>query len=70
VAAGYTSERIHLYLGRQLEPSRLAMDTDEHIVVERLPFREVLAMAYDGRLIDSKSIIVIIRAARHLGIDV
>ncbi|GAB4450015.1 MAG: NUDIX hydrolase [Anaerolineae bacterium] len=66
VAPGYTTEYIHLFLGRHLTPSRLEMDSDEYIAVTRVPFDEALAMAYDGRLIDSKSIIALVRAARYL----
>lgn len=67
VAPGYTTEYIHLFLGRRLTPSRLTQDADEYITVERVPFAEAVAMAYDGRLIDSKTIIGLVRAARYLG---
>lgn len=66
VAPGYSTERIYLFLGRQLTPSRLEMDHDERIAVVRMPFDEVLAMVYDGRIMDSKTIIAVVRAARYL----
>ncbi|MBN1283897.1 MAG: NUDIX hydrolase [Anaerolineae bacterium] len=65
-AAAYTTEKIHLYLGRRLTPSRLTPDDDEYLKIERIPFTEALEMAYDGRITDSKTIIGIVRAARHL----
>ncbi len=66
VGAGYSSEEMHLYLSRRLEPSRLEPDDDESLEVVRMPFAEVLEMAYDGRLIDAKSIIAVMRAAPYL----
>ncbi len=65
VAVGYSTEKIHLFLGRQLEPAPLAMDDDEIIQIERVPFQEAVAMAQDGRLVDSKTIIALLRAARQ-----
>ncbi len=67
VAPGYSTERIYLYLARKLTPSRLEQDSDEYLAVERIPFDEVLAMAHDGRIMDAKTIIAMIRAARYLG---
>lgn len=65
-AASYTTEQVYLYLSRRLQPSQLPPDADEFLEIERIPFDQALEMAYDGRLTDAKSIIAILRAARHI----
>jgi ADP-ribose pyrophosphatase len=66
-APGYTTEYIHLFLGTDLTQSALPKDVDEVIEVVRLPFAEALRMVETGEIIDSKSIIGIMRVARLLG---
>jgi ADP-ribose pyrophosphatase len=66
VTPGYSSEVIHLFLGLKLEPASLPADDDEYIKIERLPFDQLVEMAYDGRLLDSKTIIALLRAERYL----
>lgn len=68
VAPGYTTEFIHLFLATDLHESRLQMDDDEFIEVERVPLAEAVAMIERGDLIDGKSIAGIMKVARRLGI--
>jgi ADP-ribose pyrophosphatase len=49
-APGYTSEFIHLFIATHLHESRLAMDDDEFIEVERLPLAEALKRIETGLL--------------------
>jgi ADP-ribose pyrophosphatase len=65
---GYTTEYIHLYLATQLHEDRLAADDDEFIELVRLPLPEALAQIERGAIVDSKSIIGLLRVARRLGI--
>jgi ADP-ribose pyrophosphatase len=67
VAASYNTEYITIYLARNLRPSQLEGDVDEYIDVEKLPFEDVLAMALSNEIEDSKTIIGILWAAKHLG---
>ncbi|KXK24684.1 MAG: putative ADP-ribose pyrophosphatase [Chloroflexi bacterium OLB15] len=67
VAPGYTTEFIHLFLAKGLSESRLAMDDDEFIDVQRLPFAEALAMVDRGKIIDGKSIAALLKVARLRG---
>ncbi len=64
VAPGYTTEFIHLFLARDLSESRLAMDDDEFIDVQRVPFNDALAMIDHGQIIDGKSIVGLLKVAR------
>jgi ADP-ribose pyrophosphatase len=68
VAPGYTTEYIHLFLAQGYEAAPLAMDVDEQISVERVPLREALAMIEDGRIVDGKSAIGLLRVARRLSL--
>jgi ADP-ribose pyrophosphatase len=68
VAPGYTTEYIHLFLATDLRESRLKMDDDEFIEVERVPLAEAVAMIERGDLIDGKSIAGIMKVARRIGI--
>jgi ADP-ribose pyrophosphatase len=64
---GFSNEVIHLFLARDLEPSRQSLQDDEVLTVERLPLHEAVACALDGRLHDSKSVCCLLRAASRLG---
>lgn len=44
------------------------MDADEQISVERVPLYEALKMVEDGRIIDAKSAVGLLRVARRLGL--
>ena len=61
VAPGYTSEYIHLFVCRDLEPSNLDGDDDEDIEVETLTMEEARKAIANGRIEDAKSIIGILR---------
>lgn len=68
VAAGYTSEYIHLFVCRDLTPSRTrAGDEDEDIEIETLSLDECLTAIEDGRIRDAKSQVGLLRYARRLG---
>lgn len=61
-----TDEVGYLYLARDLETGESRPDGDEVLEVRRLPFPEALAMALDGRITDSMSIVGLVKADRWL----
>ncbi len=63
---GFTDEKIHLYLARDLRPAQQSLETDEVLTVEEVAFPEAVAMARDGRICDGKSVCALLRAAAHL----
>lgn len=65
VAAGYTTEYIHLFQGTDLVKSSLPQDDDEFIEVVRLSFAQALTMIESGEIIDSKTIIGLLRIPRN-----
>jgi ADP-ribose pyrophosphatase len=68
-APGFATELMHLYLATDLrpaheEPDRLGPDEDEHLELERMPWREAVDAATDGRIVDAKSIVGLLWLAR------
>jgi ADP-ribose pyrophosphatase len=65
-APGFTEELMHLYLATGLTALEgyTGPDVDERLEVERLDWRDAVAMATDGRIADAKSIIGLLRLAR------
>ncbi len=68
VAPGYTTELIHLFLATGLSDSRLPMDDDEFIEIERIPLDDAVRRVVTGDIEDGKSITGILRAARLYGL--
>jgi ADP-ribose pyrophosphatase len=64
VAPGYSTEKIHIYLARNLTKSQAKMDEDESINLERYPFSEALEKVRTGEIRDAKSIVGLQAAAR------
>ena len=66
-APGFTSELMHLYLATDLRPAdgkRLDPDKDENLRLVRLPWRDALAAAERGEIIDAKSLVGLLWLAR------
>ena len=67
-APGFTSELMHLYLATDLrlaDGDRLGPDDDEHLLLERLPWRDALAAAERGEIADAKSLVGLLWLARQ-----
>ena len=67
VAASYTTEYITIYLAQGLRPSVREGDVDEEITVRSIPFDEAFQLALTNQIVDSKTLIGLVWAARHLG---
>jgi ADP-ribose pyrophosphatase len=65
VAPGYSTEKIHVFLARNLTKTQTRMDEDEIINVERVKFSEALRRIRAGEIQDAKSIVGL-RAAESL----
>ena len=69
-APGFASELMHLYLATDLraaDGTRLTPDADEHLLLERIPRRDAVAMAERGEFRDGKTIIALLWLDRLLG---
>jgi len=60
---GFTDEKIWLYLALDLTPTRSALEADEVLTVETLPFAEAVRRAVSGEIVDAKSVCALVRAA-------
>lgn len=61
---GFTDERIHLFVARDLSPADGRPEADEALRPVRLPLSEALSMAEDGRITDGKTLVGLLLAAR------
>ncbi len=66
MAAGYSSEYMHVFLALSLKDSPLDHDDDEFLTQVVLPLSEVMEMAQDGRLADGKSLSTLLLAMKEL----
>ena len=57
---GYLNERIHIYLATDLSVSEQNLDEEEFIEVEVYPLDEAVRMVFDGRIVDSKTVVAIL----------
>lgn len=65
----YDTEIIHMYMARKLSsPKGQSLDEDEFLDVEKLPLSQAVQQVMDGEIKDSKTQIIILKAARLLGI--
>jgi len=68
-APGFATERMTLYLATGLAPAdgeRLGPDEDEALELVRLPWREAVAAAERGEIVDAKSLVGLLWLARRL----
>ena len=61
------TQRMHLFLARDLTPARLSADEDEFIGVRRVPLDEATGLIDDGCIRDAKSIASLLLAMRVIG---
>lgn len=54
---GFCTERLHIYLAKELEQGNFNFDDDEFIEVKKIPLDDAINMIYTGQIIDSKTII-------------
>ena len=63
---GFTEELMHLYLATDLTPAGdgdgSTPDDDEHLLLERRPWRDAVAAAERGEIVDAKSIVGLLLA--------
>ena len=60
---GYTDEIIYLFVGWDIEERAQQVDEEEFIQKQRLAFKDVHEMAVNGEITDSKTALLLLRAA-------
>lgn len=66
MAAGYSTEYMHVFLALKLKDSPLEQDDDEFLTTVVVPLSEVMEMAQDGRMADGKSLSTLLLARKEL----
>jgi len=66
LAPGYSDEHMYVYLATELTADPLEQDDDEFIELEAIPVAEVLKMAQEGRIHDSKTLASLLLALPRL----
>lgn len=61
---GFCEEILHVFLATDLTPTRQQLDHDEVVEVHFLQLEEALRMVHQGEIVDSKTIIALLLAAR------
>ena len=61
---GFTDELIYLWLATELEPGTSKLDDDEFVEVVRAPLSKALTWIQEGRIVDGKSVVTLLYAAR------
>ncbi len=59
-AIGFCDEQIYIYLAENLEKGKFNLDEDEFIEVEKYSLDEAVEMVFDGRIVDSKTMIAVL----------
>ena len=62
IAPGYSTEKIHFYLARKLEQSRMNTEEDEHIELEIMPIASAIEKIRRGEIHDAKTVCGLYRA--------
>ena len=66
LAPGYSTEYMGVFLATDLKPNPLQADDDEFLTVEKIPAKEALAMAEQGKMPDAKSLAALLMARSYL----
>lgn len=59
-AIGTFDEKTDVYIGTHLKKGNVKLDPDEYIDLIHIPVKEALNMIYEGKIIDSKSVVAIL----------
>ena len=66
VTPGYSDERIHLFLARELHAGQQALAANESIQCTEVPLAEAVRMALAGEITDAKSCVALLRALSRI----
>lgn len=65
-AVGICTEKIHIYLAKNLKQGNFNFDPDEFIDVEKYNLDEAIELIYKGEIIDSKTIVGLLTCKKFL----
>lgn len=59
-AIGFCDEQIYIYLATELSQGKFNLDEDEFIEVEKYSLEDSIQMIFDGKIVDSKTMVAIL----------
>ena len=65
---GFSDEVLHMYLARDLRQGTVHPDEDEFLETDRMPLSELLDRVMSGEIQDAKTVALVLKAARYLGL--
>lgn len=68
-SAGFSTERLYIYLAMGLTQGQAHPDPNEFLDVEKIPLSRLLEMADNGQIHDAKTVAGILKTARYLRKD-
>lgn len=63
---GYDTEKIHIFIAKNLIEGKQHMDEDEFLDVIKMPYVKALMMIESGEITDAKTIIALLRAEKWM----
>lgn len=69
VSPAYDTEKIHLYLARDLTQGQMHLDDGENLVMEKHELKSLLEMIERGELLDGKTVIALLLVEKSLKND-
>ena len=67
-ACAYSDEILNIYLATGLHFGERKLDDDEFLDIQKVPLTELVRQVMSGEIIDSKTQVAILKAARYFGI--
>lgn len=64
----YCSEKIYMYLARNMKKSEQHLDSGELLFVEEIPLEKAIDMVISGEIKDAKTQVMVLKIARMLGV--
>ncbi|MDE6182299.1 MAG: NUDIX hydrolase [Eubacteriales bacterium] len=65
-AVGICTEKIHIYLAKDLKQGKFNFDPDEFITIEKYSLDDAIELIYKGEIIDSKTIVGLLTCKKFL----
>lgn len=63
---GFCTEKLHIYLAKNLSQGTFNLDDDEFIEVKKMPLDDAINMIYEGKIVDAKTIIGLLACKKYL----
>lgn len=68
VSPGFCTEKLHMYLARELKSVPVHPDEDEFLDIVHLPFGELVEQVMSGQITDAKTVATVLKTKTLLGL--